>query len=274
MVESSDEETCADLYDVPSSKFDRILRFVEQHDIMGTCSSAFMGEAEEEEDAAASGEWHHSYDEEAEEGCDDGFAVAPHEAQQLMAAQASLSAAAVPAVACSVAFLYPAAAEQQHEAAPGAVGSLAYFLAKPLDQSYDEEAEGCYEAAAAEAAVSARALKAASMVQRRAESRAVARERRAALRLSIGDLEAMQPWVADEAVAAAAAAVKRAAGRMPTARYPHLQAFLAARVGAMEVVESAFEALQRERGLQARLPQAWQYTWDEEAHGSSVLSSM
>lgn len=261
-----------------SSKFDRILRFVEQHDIAAAPRAAPAPVAS---DAAAcdSPSWHLSYDEEAEEG--DAApaapaAPAPHEAARLAAAAASLAAPAGPA--CSVAFLYPsAAASAASHAAPaaaGAVGSLAYFLAKPLDQSYDEEAEGCFEAAAAEAAA-ARVCALAARAERRAGARAAATARRAALRAAAaaGDLESMQPWVDDGAAAAAAAAAKLAAGRMPTTMYPNLHAFLSARAGAgRDAVESVIEGLQRERGLTARRNQDWQYTWDEEVHGA--LSSM
>jgi hypothetical protein len=266
------------LLDVPSSKFDRIMRFVDQHDLAGTCSAASSTPGLEVA-ADGSGEWHHSYDEEAEEGCEDdaASAVGPHEARQLVAAAEALIAGP----ACSVAFLYPAQQQFAASAAaaylPGAVGTPAYFAAKPLDLSYDEEAEGCYEAAAAEAVVEAavaRAARFASLIERRAETRAAARARRAGLVRAVGDLEGgMQPWVDELAARKAADAVKRAAGRVPPGAYPHLAAFLASRTGgALGAVESVFEALQRERGLQARAPQAWQYTWDEEAHGA--LSSM
>jgi len=262
------------LVDAPSSKFDRILRFVDQHDLAGTCSAAAspsMFDMGSTVDAAAAA-WHHSYDEEAEEGC----------GEALVAAAEALATGP----ACSVAFLYPQQ-QQQHAMAAAAmaaaatattsasraiVGSHAYFCAKPIDMSYDEEAEGCFEVSAFEAHA-ARATRLASFMERRAESRAASRTRRAGLRLSLGDLEAMQPWVDDAAARKAAAAVKRAAGRVPTGSYPHLAAFLAARTGgAMDAVESVIEALQRERGLQPRAPQTWQYTFDEEVHGA--LSSM
>jgi hypothetical protein len=252
-----------------ATKFDRILRFVEQHDLGGAATAP-----------AAAEPWHVSYDEEAEEGCGpDAAAVPDHEAAQLAHAAATLAAAAPAFPSCSVAFLYPgeaaATAPGGASAAPGAVGSLAYFMAKPWDASYDEEAEGCYEAAAA-AAAAARAARLAQFNERRAESRAAARARRAALTRSLGDLEGMAAWVSEEDASMAALraveAAKTAVGRMQTSRYPHLTAFLAARGGAMGVIE----ALQRERGLQARRPQQWQYTWDEEVfdEGGVALSSM
>ncbi len=175
----------------------------------------------------------------------------------------------------------------------GFVGSPSYFASKlKTGHSYDEEAEGCYEAAAgafaaalaasASASASApvttvkvtRSQRFAALIARRAESYAAARVRRASIRPSPGDLESMAAWVAEEDAAAAAAAVKLAAGRMPASRYPHLAAFLSARTGAHRgAVEGIFDALQRERALQERLPQAWQFTWDEEAHGGGALSS-
>jgi hypothetical protein len=250
------------------SKFDRILRFVEQHDLAGAAAPH----------APEAQAWHVSYDEEAEEGCEPGSAAAlpAHEAAHLAHAAAALAAAAPSFPSCSVAFLYPgeaAAADLAAAAAPSAVGSVAYFAARPWDHSYDEEAEGCFEAASA-AARAARAARLALFNERRVASRAAARARRAALAHSLGDLEAMAPWVGEEDAAAArraAAAAKIAVGRMPTSRYPHLTALLAAREGAMGVIE----ALQRERGLQARRPQQWQYTWDEEVFDDGVaLSSM
>jgi hypothetical protein len=182
-----------------------------------------------------------------------------------------------------VAFLYPTQQQQQQQQAaapPGGVGSLAYFMAKPQVESYDEEAEGCYEAAAAEAAAEAAAAaesaRLTSALAAHAPGRAARRARRAVLRSAPGDLEAMVPWVADADAAAAADAAKRAAARVPAARYPHLHAFLAARTGSLGIVDSVLEALQLERGLQARAAQAWQYTWDEDVHGQAggVLGSM
>jgi hypothetical protein len=276
-AESAAAPSGADAFAAPEgSKFDRILRFVEQHDLAGTCSSSVAGL----EANSAAPQWHNSYDEEAEEGDEAlpaaGPAAAAYEAAQLALAAASLSGADVYAVApaCSVAFLYPSdarAAAAARPAVPGAVGTMAYFMSKPIDQSYDEEAEGCYEAASAEAAA-LRTSQLASFMERRAESRAASRARRAALRSSPGDLEAMAAWVDDAAAAKAAEAAKRAAARIPASRYPNLQAFLAARAGALDAVEAVIDTLQRERGLQARSNQAWQYTWDEEVHGA--LSSM
>lgn len=179
--------------------------------------------------------------------------------------------------ACSVAFLYPGAAASApltrpahpsstlattaHSPTPrnAFVGTPAYFQAKRWHESYDEEAEGCFKAAAA-AAAARRDERLAQRLAHRAETRATARARRAQLRTGPSDMEAIQPWVSreDAAAAAAAEAVKRAAGRMSPARYPHLAAFLAAHT----------------YGLSERLPvQAWIYTWDEEVHGGGALSS-
>ncbi|GBF99221.1 hypothetical protein Rsub_11428 [Raphidocelis subcapitata] len=145
-------------------------------------------------------------------------------------------------------------APQPPAARPLPVGSAAYFAAKSVLQSYDEDAEGCFEAAAARAARAAR---------------------RATLRPAPGNLEgALAPWLAadaDAAAARAAAAVKAAAGRVPPHRYAHLTAWLAARAdGAAGAVEAAFEALQRERGLQALPPHPWARAYDEEAHGGEL----
>ena len=277
-----------------SNKFDRILRFVDQHDLRATTAAAAAASASAPEPAAAAAadasaaaapSWHLSYDEEAEEGEEQPAAAVPaHEAAALAAAAHALAAGP----ACSVAFLHgadgaadaaampAAAAALDAAAAAPAVGSAAYFAAKPWGASYDEEAEGCFEAAAA-AARAERAGRLATYMERRAESRAAARPRRAALRAAVGDLEAMAPWVDDAAAAKAAAAARAAAGRVPPGRYPHLQAFLAARGGAGGAVEAFVESLQRERGLQARAPQPWVYTFDEEAHGcgaGTALSSM
>ncbi|KAI8464157.1 MAG: hypothetical protein J3K34DRAFT_462063 [Monoraphidium minutum] len=234
-----------------------------------------------------------SFDEEAEDGCGaDGAACAvePLEASRLAAAAAALTAGArarAPVAACS-AFLHPSALPLPQRALAGAaaVGSAAYFASKPLTMSYDEEAEGCYEAAAAEAAA-ARAARAATFSVRRAEARAARAARRGALRAASapGALEAMPPWLepgaaaaadADAAVRAAAAAVGRAAlhGRAPAARYPHLASFLAATTGCIDLLDGALESLTRERGLQARHVAAWQRTWDEDVHGGGALNSM
>lgn len=249
------------------TQYDRMLRFVEMNSTVS--ADALYSLDSLTDDVLDQQRWHHSYDEEAEEGVSDDetdsslmlasasapvnvYPSYPHSGDQnsiyniTYCASSSSSALALPASAL------PAAAEKQW-----------YY-------SYDEEAEDSFEAASSSTSSSSTACAAVpSMVASPSgtyqpsirETRYQARLRRAArrhnLHASFGDLERMQPWM--EPLAAAKASQK----------YNSVLSFVEHNaVVPLTRFEDAIQHVLQQTDIQYRRPQWWQYTFDEDVHGS------
>jgi hypothetical protein len=276
-----------------SSKVARILSFVEQHSPVPVAVDSLALD----EDAAHFQQqpcWHHSYDEEAAdgsgEGCDEEATSLASDRQMLVrAAQARRQAVAHPADAHPMAQLQsaliharlataaPLLAPPENTWAYGSTGEP-----KPWFYSYDEEAEGSFEEAYATSSCSSElALQAylAAQANKRAvhearhAAKATRRSRRASLRASLGDLERMDAWVdpstqASTSPAAAAAAAAAAGG----SRRQQRRASASSAAVYASLLPLAAEAVLKQLAASDRLPEArrpqnWQFTWDEEAHG-------
>jgi hypothetical protein len=276
-----------------SSKVARILSFVEQHSPVPVAADSLRMD----EDAMhfqTQPCWHHSYDEEAADGsgseCDEEAMSLASDRQMLVrAAQARREAVAHPADAHPMAQLQSALIHARlATAAPllaspentWAYGSTAE--AKPWFYSYDEEAEGSFEEAYAssscsselslQAYLTAQANKRAVHEARHA-AKATRRSRRAALRASLGDLERMDAWVEPQSTSSSRAAAADA-GRRQQQRRASAPGYASLLPLAAEAVLKQLHA--SDRLPEARRPQNWQFTWDEEAHGGmgdSILGS-
>jgi hypothetical protein len=208
-------------------------------------SSSSMGCLGQEDECESS--WHHSYDEEAEEGelCDE-----PHifscAAQQYTAIE---TVNTVTATADTI------------ESAAAAVNSWQYgsqTSPKPWCYSWDEEAEGAYELAA-----TSRPL---TLPQLKADKRAALHEarhagiqhrrssRRTKLHPQLGDLEHMQAWVASAPETQQQQRQQQQPRRITTPRYQQLLAFVAG----------------DSTSGQYRKPMQWHLTFDEDVHGSEA----
>lgn len=254
-----------------SGKYQRILAFVNSQATPsmvgdswpGSCSSSFEGEEEQQQAHAvaavgdvATSSWHHSYDEEADEGED-----LLHEPHLLAACSARTAAVATAAAAAAPMLAAPA----------WSYGST--VDPKPFFFSWDEEAEGSFELATAAAAFSSvgtsaaaavaaeaaclaaaaqdRAARRMAMHEARHAARMIRRLRRAQLHAQLGDLERMPAYVQEQQQAAAAAAQQRQRSAA-SARYQQLLALV---VG--EGVNAS----------QYRKPTRWNLTFDEDVHG-------
>lgn len=237
------------------SKYDRILAFVDSQatpvvvDGWSSSSSGSAGGLDAASDAEvqrsiAESSWHHSYDEEADEGEE-----LLHEPQLL--ARTVQSVAALPSAA--------AAAVQAATAQTWSYGSIAD--PKPFFYSWDEEAEGGFELATAacssmsasasaavvaeaEPAAAARAARRAAMHEARHAARLSRRMRRAQLHPQLGDLERMPAWVQPSEQQQQRSAAN--------AHYQQLLAFVAG--------DSSTNG-------QYRKPKRWHLTFDEDVHG-------
>jgi hypothetical protein len=237
-------------------KYERILAFVDAHTtpvvLDSSCSSSQhstpLEQQQQFEDLAMSS-WHHSYDEEAEEG------------EELHEPCVMAFAAAVPAAVAESA----AAAAAFTSAGP----SWSYgnsISPKPFFYAWDEEAEGAFElepacsssacdvAAAVPAdpvaaAAALRAQRRAALHEARHAARATRRMRRSQLHPQLGDLEHMQAWVQPKEQ-------QQQQGRSrprsaPGIQYQQLLALVAG--------DSA--------ARQYRHPKHWHLTFDEDVHG-------
>lgn len=279
-------------------KYQRILQFVEDHSPMSlevsASSNTFAFSSQEEVAGCDQPCWHHSYDEEAIEGSsdldeeEDCWAMA---ADQQLLADAATIRSSVPVSSSAPVTVYQAALcmARLANAAPHLVSPSNTWAfnstteAKPWFYSYDEEAEGSFEEVTA-AAPSPMQTYLAAQAEKHAlhESRHAARVsravRRSSLRASLGDLEQMPPWVEPRA-AAAAAQQQRCTGSSSSVQQRlqpkvPLQGYASLLPMAAEAVLMKLQAA--ESVPEARRPQNWQFTWDEEAHGGlndGVLSS-
>lgn len=235
------------------AKYDRILAFVDAHAtpvvLDSSWSSAAAGGSsssfpEQLEQDPLTSSWHHSYDEEAEEGEE------LHE-PAVLAYAASVPAAVAESAALSNSWSYG------NPVSP-----------KPFFYAWDEEAEGAFELEPAcstsacdmaaampadpvAAAAALRAQRRAALHEARHAARASRRMRRAQLHPQLGDLEHMQAWVqpAEQAQqrAHSLSGQRSAAGL----RYQQLLALVAGDA----------------TSGQYRKPKHWHLTFDEDVHG-------
>lgn len=281
------DSVVSDAADRHASKYQRILQFVEDHSPVSVSSTGSIDllqttveEGEEDVLKQQQQQWHHSYDEEAMEGSSD---IADEEDCLCMAADMQLiadsaavrSAVSAPSMAPVSVYQVALCRARLANAAPHLVSpssSWAYgsaAAAKPWYFSYDEEAEGTTEEALAAAMTPMQAYMAAQAKKQAVhEARHAARvsraSRRATLRASLGDLEQMPPWVDP---AAAAAAVPAGSSSRPGRHQPPLPLQGYGKLLPM-AAEAVLMKLQASEHLpEARHPQSWQFTWDEEAHG-------
>lgn len=232
-------------------KYDRILAFVDAHAtpvaMDSSWSSVSSSEFDQLEQDPATSSWHHSYDEEAEEGEE------LHE-PCVMAFAAGLPAAVAESAAAAASLT--------------TAGSWSYGNAinpKPFFFAWDEEAEGAFElepacssnacdvAAAVPAdpmaaAVALRAQRRASVHEARHAARTSRRMRRSKLHAQLGDLEYMQAWVQPSEQKQKQQSSRRSAAGI---KYQQLLALVAG--------DSA--------AGQYRHPKHWHLTFDEDVHG-------
>jgi hypothetical protein len=288
---SAASHAVAGTYDAPEPqelKYQRILQFVEDHSPMplevSATSTTVAFSSQEEELAFDQPCWHHSYDEEAVEGSselDEEEDIWSMAADQQLLAEAETIRGSVPASSSTPVTVHQAAMCRVRlaNAAPNLVSPSNTWSfgctteAKPWFYSYDEEAEGSFEELTAVAGGPMQTYLAAQAEKRALhEARHAARVsralRRATLRASLGDLEQMPPWVDPSAAAATAQQQKRVSRsslqqklqpKVPLQGYANLLPMAA------EAVLMKLHAA--ESVPEARRPQNWQFTWDEEAHG-------
>lgn len=251
-VADIDSSKCTQRSRAVSSKYERIVAFVDAHAtpvVAATfSSSSFSNSHSEIEEQLPS--WHNSYDEEAEEG-------ELHDEPHLLAFTPAVSAQAAGHVA---AMAVSTAATASAPAASATANSWSYRNPqnnKPWCYSWDEEAEGAFELAECRQPVQrSREQRRAALHEARHAARLTRRMRRAQLHPQLGDLEHMQAWVG-EVPAAAAQQQQRS---MPSLQYQQLLALVAG--------DTAHR--------QYRKPKAWHLTFDEECHGDqpeTVLGS-
>lgn len=285
------------------SKYERILRFVEDTQVQPIAHAAPTGDFEEQQQeqlGEAGSSWYHSYDEEAEEGCSDS-----DEQQDSYLMHASSSSSAAAAATANSNSVYASPFYRSRLASMEAQFAQVAAARPHFHYSYDEEAteDAAWAVAvattsfAADCAQAARDHKQQQAARTDRRARSIRRARRAALaataaaaataaprsalRADYGPLERCEPWVDPAATAYAAAA--RAAG--PSGRYGAVLAngLASVRRSAVEPLAGGFEeVLARLRAADKRLgefraPQAWHLTFDEDVHGSydeaSVMGS-
>lgn len=240
------------------TKYGRILAFVDAHATPVVLDSSSLSPASSsvseqlEQDAAVMSSWHHSYDEEAEEGEE------LHE-PAVLAFAASLPAAVAESAAAAAAF--------------STAGSWSYgnpINPKPFFFAWDEEAEGAFElepacststcdvAAAVPAdpvaaAAALRAQRRAALHEARHAARQSRRMRRSQLHPQLGDLEHMQAWVQPSCEQQRQQQQSSRSSRRSAAgiKYQQLLALVAG--------DSATG--------QYRVPKHWHLTFDEDVHG-------
>lgn len=235
-------EAAADIgsYQQHSSKYDRIVAFVDAHatSVLPSDSNNNSFEAHELEQPSS---WPNSYDEEAEEG---ELFDEPH-----LLAYTPVAASAAGHVAAMAASAASTTAATTAEAHSWSYGSLEN--PKPWAYAWDEEAEGSFELADNRQAVQqTNAQRRAALHEARHAAMLTRRQRRANLHPQLGDLEHMQAWVGDEIKAPQQQQTRRS---VPSLQYQQLLALVAG--------DSAHR--------QYRKPKAWHLTFDEECHGDA-----
>lgn len=236
-------------------KYERILAFVDAHAtpvvLDSSWSTSSNSACAEQQEVVATSSWHHSYDEEAEEG------------EELNEPAVFAFAAAVPAAVAASAATATAAA------ASTGIPAWSYgnpISPKPFFYAWDEEAEGAFElepacsisacdTAAAlpadpvAAAAALRAQRRAALHEARHAARASRRMRRSQLHPQLGDLEYMPAWLqpAQQQSQQQQKGQRSAAG----IKYQQLLALVAG--------DSATG--------QYRQPKRWHLTFDEDVHG-------
>lgn len=247
-------------------KYDRILAFVDAHAtpivlssassvISSACEQQLTQPQQQQQLEGVTSSWHHSYDEEAEEGEELHEPAVLAFAASVPAAVAESAAAAATALATSPSWSY---GNPSHP--------------KPFFYAWDEEAEGAFElepccssssaaclpAAAAvpadpvAAAAALRAQRRAALHEARHAARASRRMRRSQLHPQLGDLEHMPAWVqpageAQQQQQRSNSGQRSAAGT----KYAQLLALVAGDAATG----------------QYRKPRSWHLTFDEDVHG-------